>query len=219
MKYFYHWLILEDALYYGLTPEDIGTSPTTTMPFSQEDLNSLLDACMLDPNELHRRRDKAILDLLMDTGITVGELCSLTRQDFRHEEVTVGRRRRYIGEACEISIVKYFAKRILFDDSFMDDAPLFLSDREDAITDVDVLNLLSRLGESAGVGEVNPLRFRRTLAAIPLHYGDNFLQLLNMLGYQSLPDNIFELLEHLNRTSNVMREDHSRASPADRLAR
>jgi integrase/recombinase XerD len=162
-------------------------------------------------------RDKAILLVLLDTGLRASELCRLLVRDadLTSGLVTVqpyrsGLKSRPrlvpLGQSARKAIWRYLAdRRPLASD------PLFLTNNEKPLDRGQLLHLLVRLGERAGVTKCHPHRFRHTFAIQYLRNGGDVFTLQRLLGHTSL-----ETVRHYLALAEADDETaHRRASPAD----
>jgi integrase/recombinase XerD len=199
-------------------------------PFSREEIGALLKACdHTAPARTGNRiaytqrrptgmRDKAIILVLLDTGLRLGELSRLQIQDVSLEtgEIRVlpyGQGKKtagrvvHLGKAGRRSLWRYLAAR----DPLSDD-PLFLNDKDQPISEGAIKQLCRRLGARAGIKSVHPHRFRHTFAIQYLRNGGDVFTLQRLLGHKSLDmvKNYLELAQTDAATA------HQRASPVDR---
>lgn len=134
-------------------------------------------------------RDLAMIDLLASTGMRVGELVRLNRDDidFENRECVVfgkGSKERpvYFDARTKIHLKNYL-------DSRLDDNPaLFASllspyDRLE-ISGVEVR--LRKLGRRLGIPKVHPHKFRRTLATRAIDKGMPIEQVQQLLGHAKI---------------------------------
>jgi len=171
------------------------------IPFTQSELQQLLTAC--DRTKAYRRpgkrlcdntratalRDRAIVTLLIDTGIRASELCSLTLRDadFQNHRIVVmgkGRKERHIpiSPRTEQALWRYLATR----DDKKPVAPLLATSTGRRLNRFNLHGLLELAGDRAGVGNVYPHRFRHTFAITFLRNGGNVFALQRILGHESL---------------------------------
>lgn len=181
---FFSWL--EDEDYIVKSPvrriHKVKVGKTVKETYSDEDLEQMRDHC-------EGIRDLALIDLLASTGMRVGELVKLNRNDIDFENrecIVTGKgdkqRRVYFDARTKIHLQRYFAERI-------DDNPaLFVSllapyDRLQ-ISGVEIR--LRRLGRELNIPKVHPHKFRRTLATMAIDKGMPIEQVQHLLGHQSL---------------------------------
>ena len=181
---FFSWL--EDEDYIVKSPvrriHKVKVRKTVKETYSDEALEQMRDHC-------EGIRDLALIDLLASTGMRVGELVKLNRNDIDFENrecIVTGKgdkqRRVYFDARTKIHLQRYFAERI-------DDNPaLFVSllapyDRLQ-ISGVEIR--LRRLGRELNIPKVHPHKFRRTLATMAIDKGMPIEQVQHLLGHQSL---------------------------------
>lgn len=181
---FFSWL--EDEDYIVKSPvrriHKVKVGKTVKETYSDEALEQIRDHC-------EGIRDLALIDLLASTGMRVGELVKLNRNDIDFENrecIVTGKgdkqRRVYFDARTKIHLQRYFAERI-------DDNPaLFVSllapyDRLQ-ISGVEIR--LRRLGRELNIPKVHPHKFRRTLATMAIDKGMPIEQVQHLLGHQSL---------------------------------
>lgn len=178
---FFGWL--EDEDYILKSPvrriHKIKTDKTIKETFSDEGLELLRDAC-------HEIRDLAMIDLLASTGMRVGELVRLNREDinfYERECLVFGKgnseRIVYFDARTKIHLINYL-------DSRQDDNPaLFVSlvSPYDRLLIGGVETRLRQLGEKADLNKVHPHKFRRTLATRAIDKGMPIEQVQHLLGH------------------------------------
>jgi len=157
-------------------------------------------------------RDKAIIMLMLDTGIRVGELLRLQVGDVNIEsgEIHILPFESSIKSRSRTVFVGKATRRVVW---------MYLSERDDPIPDAHLFDIryqairamLRRLGERVGVDNVRPHRFRHTFAIQYLRNGGDVFTLQRLLGHSSL-----EMVRHYLRLADADAEDaHRRASPVD----
>jgi len=134
-------------------------------------------------------RDRAIVILLLDTGIRASELCDLTLADAdltNHRIVVIGKGRKQrhipISPRTEQAIWRYLTTR----DDKKPTASLFTTSTGRALNRFNLWRLLKLAGERAGVDGAHPHRFRHTFAITFLRNGGNVFALQRILGHESL---------------------------------
>lgn len=184
MSSFFTWL--EDENYILKSPvrriHKIRSSQTVKETYTDEALETMRDQCGC-------LRDLAIIDLLASTGMRVGEMVRLNRDDidFENRECIVfgkGSKERpvYFDARTKIHLKNYLASKI-------DDNPaLFVSllspyNRLE-ISGVEVR--LRKLGQRLGITKVHPHKFRRTLATRAIDKGMPVEQVQRLLGHAKI---------------------------------
>lgn len=147
--------------------------------FSDEGLELLRDAC----DEI---RDLAMIDILASTGMRVGELVGLNREDINFHErecVVFGKgnteRLVYFDARTKIHLRNYLDSRI-------DDCPaLFVSLKYpyQRLMIGGVETRLREIGKKADIQKVHPHKFRRTLATRAIDKGMPIEQVQRLLGH------------------------------------
>ena len=181
---FFSWL--EDEDYIVKSPvrriHKVKVGKTVKETYSDEALEQMRDHC-------EGIRDLALIDLLASTGMRVGELVKLNRNDIDFENrecIVTGKgdkqRRVYFDARTKIHLQRYLAERI-------DDNPaLFVSllapYNRLQISGVEIR--LRRLGRELNIPKVHPHKFRRTLATMAIDKGMPIEQVQHLLGHQSL---------------------------------
>jgi len=166
-------------------------------------------------------RDRAIIMILLDTGLRASELTGLRIGDVDSKtgKVTVrhgsegqakGRKGRfvYLGKAARRTLWRYLASR---EDGEDPDAPLFVGRFGYPMGRDALRQLINALGSKAGVKNAHPHRFRHTFAISYLRAGGDLFTLQRLLGHSSL-----EMVQVYARVAEVDAERvHQKASPAD----
>ena len=181
---FFSWL--EDEDYILKSPvrriHRVKTSTTIKETYSDEALETMRDNC----TEL---RDLAMIDMLASTGMRVGEMVLLNREDINFNErecVVFGKgdkeRLVYFDARTKIHLQNYLASRT---DSA---TALFVSLRA-PFKRLQIGGIESRLremGKRLGIPKVHPHKFRRTLATMAIDKGMPIEQLQQLLGHQRI---------------------------------
>ena len=178
---FFSWL--EDEDYITKSPvrriHKVRTDALVKEVMTDENIEVLRDSCQ----EL---RDVAIIDLLISTGMRVGELVKINREDIDFQErqcVVFGKgnkeREVYFNARTKIHLKKYLEQRT-------DSNPaLFVSLKKPhtrlTISGVEVR--LRQLGKKVNLNKVHPHKFRRTLATMAIDKGMPIEQVQKMLGH------------------------------------
>ena len=181
---FFSWL--EDEDYIIKSPvrriHKVKTASSIKETYSDEDLEKMRDNC----EEL---RDLAIIDLLASTGMRIGEMVLLNREDinFVERECVVfgkGEKERivYFDARAKLHLQQYLESRT-------DANPaLFVTLRapHERIQIGGVEHRLRELGKRLDIPKVHPHKFRRTLATMAIDKGMPIEQLQKLLGHQRI---------------------------------
>jgi integrase/recombinase XerD len=135
-------------------------------------------------------RDRAILYVLIDTGMRASELCSLLVSDYDAQRSRIhiregkGDKERFVvtGSRAQRILWRYLAGRA----NVKPAQPLFTTHGNQAINRSQLYRLIARLGERANVPDSHPHRFRHTFAITFLRNGGSPLLLQELLGHAEL---------------------------------
>lgn len=160
-------------------------------------------------------RNRAILLLLLDTGIRASELCDLTIEDLdnRNNRIYVrqgkGMKERLLPFSPRTGqmVWRYLAGR---KDARPQD-PLFASRLNRPLSRTKLAEMCAGIGARAGVPNVHPHRFRHTFAIQYLRNGGNAYTLQAMLGHSTLET----VKIYLKLAQIDLDTAHRRASPVD----
>lgn len=181
---FFAWL--EDEDYIVKSPvrriHKVKSVSTIKETYTDENLEVMRDKC----NSI---RDVALIDILSSTGMRVGELVLLNREDinFNERECVVfgkGSKERvvYFDARTKIHLLNYLKSRI------DDNKALFVSLKAPykRLTIGGVEARLRGLGKKLNIDKVHPHKFRRTLATMAIDKGMPVEQLQKLLGHQRI---------------------------------
>ena len=199
---FFAWL--EDEDYIIKSPvrriHKVKTCKTVKETYSDEALE-----IMRDQSECPR--DLALIDILASTGMRVGELVRLNRDDIdfmNRECIVLGKgnkqRKVYFDARTKIHLQRYL-------DSRTDQNPaLFVALNKPyerlQISGVEIR--LRRLGQKLNLPRVHPHKFRRTLATMAIDKGMPIEQVQQLLGHQ----NIDTTMLYANVNQNNVKTSH-----------
>ena len=178
---FFGWLEDEDCILKSPVRRinKIKTDKVVKEVFTDESLELLRDAC-------EEVRDLAIIDILASTGMRVGELVNLNREDvdFNERECIV------LGKGSSERVVYFDARTKIHLQNYLntreDDNPaLFVSlaKPHDRLLAGGVETRLREIGERAQLQKVHPHKFRRTLATRAIDKGMPIEQVQQLLGH------------------------------------
>ena len=181
---FFSWL--EDEDYILKSPvrriHKVKTASNIKETYSDEALELMRDNC----KEI---RDLAIIDMLASTGMRIGEMVLLNREDidFNERECIVfgkGDKERivYFDARTKIHLQEYLYSR---ED---DNDALFVSLKApfSRITIGGIESRLRKFGKQLGLQKVHPHKFRRTLATMAIDKGMPIEQLQQLLGHKRI---------------------------------
>lgn len=159
---------------------------TIKKPYSAADMEALRTSCST-------LRDRALVEFLYSTGVRVSELVALNVGDIemgRQELIVYGKgskeRKTYLTDSAKFYLRRYLQTRSA--EEGINDRPLFvtLDKPHDRLTMAGVQYMLRQLGQRAGVENVHPHRFRRTIATDLLNRGMPIEQVKEFLGHEKL---------------------------------
>lgn len=199
---YFSWL--EDEDYISKSPvrriHKVKTNKTVKETYSDESLELMRDHC-------DNLRDLAMIDLLTSTGIRVGELVKLNRDDvdFENREcIVIGKgnkeRKVYFDARTKIHLQRYLAERT---DTHK---ALFVS----LLSPYDRLQIsgveirIRKIGRELNLVKVHPHKFRRTLATMAIDKGMPIEQVQQLLGHQSIDTT----LQYAMVNQNNVKESH-----------
>lgn len=181
---FFSWL--EDEDYIVKSPvrriHKVKTATSIKETYSDEELERMRDNC----EEL---RDLAMIDMLASTGMRVGEMVLLNRDDinFAERECVV------FGKGDKERIVYFDARAKLHLQEYLDsrtdeNSALFVTLRapHERIQIGGIEYRLREMGKRLNIPKVHPHKFRRTLATMAIDKGMPIEQLQQLLGHSKI---------------------------------
>jgi integrase/recombinase XerD len=195
-------------------------------PYSQKDIKEMLDALThsksysrpgkgVSKNSLpNAERNRAIIFLLLDTGIRADELCKLKihHADMKNRRITVfgkGSKQRTVPFSNRTGQVlwRYLTTR---QDASTSDF-LFVTMEGRSLDRSRLLKILTAIGARAGINGVNVHRFRHTFAINYLRNGGDTYTLQMMMGHSSMD----MVRRYLALAQADLDKQHQLASPVD----
>ena len=177
------------------------------LPFSNDEIEKLKDACK-------DKRERAIISLLLSTGMRCAELSNSNRSDvdFVANEIKVlgkGNKERicYLNAAAKKHLQDYLATR-------NDNYPALITnllnngsrtkDNRLRVSGIEIL--IRNLGRHAGVPNTHPHRFRRTAATMALLRGMPVEQVRIMLGHEKIDTT----MRYARTADNTVKHSHAK---------
>jgi site-specific recombinase XerD len=197
-----------------MQPPKLEEKEVATIP--EGDLKKLLRAC--EGRDFAARRDLAIVRILLNTGARVGELVGTKLEDVdidRREFLVLGKGRRArllpLGPKAMRALIRYLRER---DKHPHKDSPYLWLGIRGRLTESGVAQILERRCQKAGIGVINPHRFRHEFSHRYLVGGGAEHDLATLNGWASL--------QMVGRYAKSMageraRAAHRRISPGDEL--
>lgn len=231
---FFHWLECREVL--ERNPFDRVVFPKVGKPLirtiSPEEFERLLLACT-PPNEAgsiatHAAvRNRAILWVLLDTGIRVSELCGLRLSDFdrKHGVFTVKGKgskehRIALGQNCQRNLLYYLDRHRPSNEELAEwgsagEDHLFLSETRLPLTKNGVTLLFARLKKRSGIADkrVSPHILRHTFAIRYLKAGNDPFSLQELLGHEDMAT----VKLYMRMNDDDIQEQKRKFSPGDHL--
>lgn len=178
---FFSWL--EDEDYITKSPvrriHKIKTAVVVKEVLTDENLERLRDEC-------ENIRDLSLIELLISTGMRVGELVNLNINSLNFEDrscIVLGKgnkeREVYFDAKTKLHLKEYISKRNDSNDA------LFVSMRDPhqrlSISGIELI--IRTLGINSNINKVHPHKFRRTLATMAIDKGMPVEQVQKLLGH------------------------------------
>lgn len=219
---FFNWVVREGFLTENpMAKINVAKVPSRViLPYTPDEIRTMLSVCDYDFNHNAKflgSRNRAIILVLLDTGVRLSELIGMKMSDLDTESGHIkilgkGNKERVvrIGKAAQKAIWRYLMYRPQNGRS-----ELWLTEEGKRLGGSGLQSLIKRLKERAGISsEGSTHRFRHTFALNFLREDRNVFNLQYLLGHSDL-----EMVRRY--TSALGMEDalkaHEKASPADKL--
>lgn len=201
---FFTWLEQEDYILKSPMRKihKIKTDKTIKNVISDEDIEKLRDNCL-------NLRDLSIIDLLYSTGIRVGELVNLNKDDINlndRECVVFGKgnkeRKVYFDARTKLHLIDYLNSR---ED---DNQALFVSldcpHERLNISGVEIR--LRNMGKKLSMDRIHPHKFRRSMATKAIDKGMPIEQVQKILGHSQIDTTLQYAIVNQNNVKNSHRK-------------
>ena len=222
LRAFFNWVVKEGFLTQSPVAKVKVAKPKCKIikPYSIDQIKKMLQVCDFDYQHNAKflgSRNKAIILILLDSGLRASELANIKLQDIDVERgwikvVGKGTKERmvHIGKVAQKALWRYLIYR-----GENNQQELWLSEECRPLQTSGIQSSIDRLKKRAGVNEEGCVhRFRHTFALSFLRADRNPFNLQYLLGHSSL-----EMVRHYTATLGM--EDalkaHEKASPADTL--
>jgi site-specific recombinase XerD len=231
---FFHWLMRREII--ERNPFDRVVFPKVGKPLIRiiepEEFERLLLACT-PPGEVGplvdraAARNRAILWLLYDTGIRLGELCNLCLGDFDRKRgllIVKGKgskeRRIALGNNCLRNLLYYLDRHRPGEEELVEwgsagEDHLFLSETRLPLTKNGVSLLFKRIRERAGITgkRISPHIFRHSFAVRYLVLGNDPFSLQELLGHEDMTT----VKNYMHMNDETIQSQKRKYSPGDHL--
>lgn len=200
---FYGWLFKEEII--RKNPyEKIKTIPvkkSIKFPFTETEIDNMRFAC-------NTVRDRAILELLLSSGIRIAELCSLNIQDIDlvKKEVRVydgkgGKQRiTYMNDLAARYLNEYLLSR-------KDNIEcLFLSKKKNRVSKSTIAKMMRETGYRANVKNAHAHKCRRTFATTLYHRGADIKTIQILMGHESVETTMGYIYSDMGQIENKYKE-------------
>ena len=169
---------------------------------TDENLEKLRDTCS-------NVRDLAILELLISTGIRVGELTRLNISDMNFQErscIVLGKgnseREVYFSAKSKMYIKKYLETRTDNNEALF--VSLIKPYNRLGISGIEIT--IRNLGRKANINKVHPHKFRRTMATMAIDKGMPIEQVQKLLGHIKIDTTMEYAMVNQNNVKNSHRK-------------
>jgi len=171
----------------------------------EESLN-LLETIRKDEKSVNRVRDYCIVTLFLNCGMRLNELCGIDYTDLDKELSAVrvlgkGNKERviYLNDACKSAIRDYVKIRFSAEHRQLKTKALFLSNREQRLSDKAVQHMVSKYLTASGLGarHLSVHKLRHTAATLMYQSGNVDIRVLkDILGHEQL--NTTQIYTHVS---------------------
>jgi len=215
LKTFLKWYAIENDLDNWDNPIDkVKVKNPNNQPLNPVDIEAvraILDTCRQSVVDI---RDRAIILMLLDTGMRISELLALEHENINPTtgviQILHGKggkfRTVYIGRKTRNALRRYLSKTTK-------EGKLFITDYGEPATYTTIRDMLKRRAEKASVDTPTPHQFRRYFALSMLRNGVDIFTLQLLMGHSDLQI----LRRYLKQDNRDLSEAHIKGSPVDNL--
>lgn len=187
--------------------------PTAKPALSPEEVQALLNAC--EGKDWRRMRDKALILLLLDTGLRIHEAHALTVGDAKQERLLIrgkGGKQRLVFLSPEVRLaLRKYLNACPY--PLNDDSPLWWG-TYGALTLWGILEVIQKIGKRAGLPKhLGAHAFRRTFATWSLRSGIDLETLRQLMGHSDYS----VLRQYLALVETDLKQAHQQHSPLRNL--
>lgn len=201
---FFTWL--EDENYILKSPvrriHKIKTTNPVKETYSDDEMERIRDSC----KEI---RDLAMIDLLSSTGMRVGELVLLNREDidfYERECIVLGKgdkeRIVYFDARTKLHLQEYLKSRSDSNPALF--VGLRVPNERLEIGGVEVR--IRKLGRKIGIKKYHPHKFRRTMATVAINKGVPIEQVQRLLGHEKIDTTLHYAMVKQSNVKNAHRK-------------
>ena len=180
---FFTWLLDEELINKNpcRTIKPIRYTEKVKLPFSSIEIDAMRSACKT-------KKERAIIELLLASGVRVSELCAARVTDINFDSMTFnvlegkgGKQRTvYINDLAKKHLLNYL------EDRNVDGDYLFYNKKKDPLNRGGVRHILKTIETRAKITNVHPHRFRRTFATNLSNRGMEVQEISKLLGHVNL---------------------------------
>lgn len=201
---FFNWL--EDENYILKSPvrriHKIKSAISVKETYSEDEMEKLRNGCL-------EKRDLAIVDLLASTGMRIGELVLINREDINFIE----RECIVLGKGDKERIVYFDARTKLHLQDYLnsrtdDNEALFVGLRSphNRVTINGIELRIRQLGRLVGIKKCHPHKFRRTMATVAIDKGMPIEQVQKLLGHEKIDTTLHYAMVKQSNVKNAHRK-------------
>ena len=187
--------------------------PTLKPALTPDEVEQLLRAC--EGKDWLRLRDRALILLLLDTGLRIHEAHALTVGDAKQETLLIrgkGGKQRVVFLSAEVRLaIRRYLKACPY--PLTDDSPLWQG-RNGALTLNGMMEVVEKIGKRAGLNRpLGAHAFRRTFATWSLRNGIDLEHLRQLMGHSDYT----VLRQYLALVEADLKQAHQQHSPLRNL--